>query len=193
VFAVVIHQNKGPEAILPALPVSLPNAESADANNTKGDLAAPPLRAKPDAATRPSPATPIGPEPIVPLDAPKFAVIDPSGYATGLQDYRGHIVLIGIWSADQPEAAQNLQRVYQAFGTRRELRILGVSRRNQDRLPGTTFPIVFNNGSRLLEVQNSEFVVIDKDGREQMRGSLAGDVKVLIPQIRARLDQLGSR
>ena len=101
--------------------------------------------------------------------------------------------MIGVWSADQPEAAQNIQRLYQAFGNRKEVRILGVTSRNAERPAGITFPMVFNNGSRLLETRSSNFVVVDKEGNVQMRGSLVGDSNALTTKIRAKLDELGGR
>ena len=103
------------------------------------------------------------------------------------------MLFIGVWSADQPEAAQNIQKLYQAFGSRKDVRILGVTSRNQERPAGMTFPMVFNNGSRLLETRSSDFVVVDKEGNVQMRGSLVGDSTALTSKVRAKLDELGGR
>jgi hypothetical protein len=53
--------------------------------------------------------------------------------------------------------------------------------------------MVFNNGSRLLETRSADFVVVDKEGNIQMRGSLAGDSTALTTKVRAKLDELGGR
>ena len=193
VFAVFIRQPSGSGESAAVIAPTLQSSDSSNTKSVKGDGSAPTGRLKPDAPDQPTSVKPTAPEPIIPEGAPEFAVIDPYGYGTSLADYRGRVLLFGIWSADHREATQNLQRVYQAFGSRRGLSVLGVARRKQDQLPGITFPMVFNDGSRLLEAHESDYVVIDKEGRVQMRGSLAEDANVLIPKIRAKLDQLGVR
>ena len=90
----------------------------ANSNDVKVDGAAPDLRAKPDAPDPKAPGIKPGPEPAITDNSPAFLVTDPAGYSTNLEDYRGRVLLIGVWSADQPEAAQNIQRLYQAFGNR---------------------------------------------------------------------------
>jgi len=178
---------------------SLPSAASnADTNapvaeNTKSEDLSTPQLLKPDAPiTKPSEPTTAS-EPAIPDNAPEFLVITPEGYSKSLQDYKGRVLVLGVWSGDQAEAVQNLQKLYQAFGTRRDVRILGASALNQARPAGTTFPIVFNNGSRLLETRTSNFVVVDKEGNVQMRDSLAGDSNALVTKVRARLDELGGK
>lgn len=192
VFAVFVREGKDSKLDQPVAPASNQTVESTEATTTKTD-SAPTLRAKPDAAGKIAAATSPVPEAAIPENAPDFSVIDPAGYSTTLQDYRGRVVLIGVWSADQPESAQNLQRLYQAFGTRKEVRMLGISKRKQERPSGTTFPMVFNNGSKLLGAQNEDYLVVDKEGRVQMRGSLSGDSNALVSRIRKELDQLGAR
>jgi len=149
-------------------------------------------RTKPDAPDpRLQPVKPP-PEPAISDNAPEFQVITPEGYSKSLQDYRNRILLFGVWSADRPETSQNLQRLYQAFGTRRDLQILGISSRGQDRPAGMTFPMVFNNGSRLLETRVASYAIVDKDGRVQWSDTLVGDSNVLISKVRAKLDELGA-
>jgi hypothetical protein len=53
--------------------------------------------------------------------------------------------------------------------------------------------MVFNNGSRLLETRSSDFVIVDKEGSVQLRGSLAGDTNALTTKIKATLDELGGK
>jgi len=193
VFGVFLHQANEPGGSASIVPPTLQSSDSPDTKAGKGSDSTPTVRAKPVAPDQPAAVKSIAPEPIIPAGAPEFAVIDPSGYSKSLSDYRGRVLLIGIWSADRKETAQNLQRVYQALGTRRNLSVLGVSRRKQDPLPGMTFPVVFNDGSRLLEARDFEYVVVDKEGHEQLRGSLAGDSNALISKIRTKLEQLGVR
>jgi len=179
----------------PALPSSASNVDTNTtlAENTKSEDSSQPERLKPDAPiTKSSKSTPAA-EPAIPDNAPEFLVITPEGYSKSLQDYKGRVLLMGVWANDQSEAVQNLQKLYQALGTRTDVRILGASTRNQDRPAGTTFPIVFNNGSRLLETRTSNFVVVDKEGNVQMRDSLVGDSTALVTKVRARLDELGGK
>jgi len=168
-----------------------PNSVNGDDAKVDGEIPAP--RAKPDAPDPKLSGIKPGPEPPITDISPPFLVTDPAGYSTNLEDYRGRVVFIGVWSADQPEAAQNIQKLYQAFGSRKEVRILGVTSRNQERPGGMTFPMVFNNGSRLLDIRSSDFAVVDKEGNVQMRGSLVVDPNVLTAKIRAKLDELGAR
>jgi hypothetical protein len=193
VFAVFLRQTEAPNGLLPSIQTVLHSSGASDSGEGKLDGSIPTTRAKPDAPDQKSPSVKPGPEPAIPEGAPEFLVADAAGYSTSLQDYRGHVLLFGVWSADEPEAAQNLQRLYQAFGNRKEVRILGISSRNQERLAGTTFPMVFNSGSHLIETHISNFALIDKEGTVQMRGSLVGDSNALIPKIREKLDELGGR
>ncbi|HET9131060.1 MAG TPA: hypothetical protein VFO86_08945, partial [Terriglobia bacterium] len=169
---------------------STPNSPG---NDLKVDGEVPAQRAKTDAPDTNLPANKPGPEPAITDNSPAFLVTDPSGYSRNLEDYRGHVLLIGVWSGDRPEAAQNIQRLYESFGNRKEVRILCVTSRDQERPTGMTCPMVFNNGSRLLETKSSDFVIVDKEGSVQLRGSLAGDTNALSTKVRAKLDELGGK
>lgn len=193
VFTVFVRQPNGRGGTVPVNQPQLQALDSPGTNSSKGDGSTQTVRSKLDAPDQPFSVQPIAPEPTIPDGAPEFAVIDPSGYAKSLSDYRGRVLIFGVWSADHHDAAEVLQRVYEAFGSRRGLNVLGITRRKQERLPGITFPMVFNDGSRLLEARDSDYVVIDKEGRVQLRGSLSEDASVLIPRIRTKLDQLGVR
>jgi hypothetical protein len=196
VFVAFPGRTRGLGDLFPASQTTLQSEGSPiglNSNDVKVDDAAPALRAKPDAPDPKSPGIKPGPEPAITDSSPAFLVTDPSGYSTNLEDYRDRVLFIGVWSTDQPEAAQNIQKLYQAFGNRKGVRILGVTSRNQERPAGMTFPIVFNNGSRLLDIRRSDFAVVDKEGNVQMRGSLVVDPNVLTPKIRAKLDELGGR
>jgi len=193
VFVVFLPHSDGPGGILPTLQTGIQSPDSPDGSDAKVDGTAPASRAKPDAPGQKSPGINPGSDPAITDNAPGFLVTDPSGYSTSLEDYRGRVLLIGVWSADQPEAAQSIQRLYQTFGSRKEVRILGVTSRSGERPAGMTFPMVFNNGSRLLETSSSNYVVVDKEGNVQMRGSLVADASALTTKIRAKLDELGGR
>jgi len=195
-FVVFLGGTGGFGGLLPASQTTLQSEGSPNSmtsNDVKVDDEIPALRAKPDAPDPNSPGVKPGPEPPVTNISPAFLVTDPAGYSTSLEDYRGRVLFIGVWSEEQPEAAHNIQKLYQAFGNRKEVRILGVTSRNQERPAGMTFPMVFNNGSRLLDTHSADFAVVDKEGNVQMRGSLVVDPNVLIPKIRAKLDELGGR
>jgi len=191
VFAVFLNP-RGPAGPVPANQTALQDTAASDAD-AKTDSAVPTTRAKTDVPDLKAPEIKPVPEPAITDNAPAFLVSDPAGYTRSLEDFRGHVLLIGVWSADQPEAAQSIQRLYQAFGNRKEVRILGVTGRNVERPVGMTFPMAFNNGSRILETRSSNFVVVDKEGNVQMRGSLAGDSNALTTKIRAKLDELGGK
>ena len=196
VFVVFLGGTGGFGGLLPPSQTTLQSEGSPNSitsNDVKVDDEIPAVRAKPDAPGPNSAGIKPGPEPPVTNISPAFLVTDPAGYSTSLEDYRGRVLFIGVWSEEQPEAAHNIQRLYQAFGNRKEVRILGVTSRNQERPAGMTFPMVFNNGSRLLDTRSADFTVVDKEGNVQMRGSLVVDPNVLIPKIRAKLDELGGR
>jgi hypothetical protein len=202
VFVAVQVRTGGFGGLLPTSKTTVQNQDFANnpdnpgsryGNDVKIDGETPAVRAKPDAPDPKATGIKPGLEPAVTDNSPAFLVTDPAGYSRSLEDYRGRVLLIGVWSADQPEAAQNIQRLYETFGNRKEVRILGVSSHNQERPAGMTFPMAFNNGSRLLEARSSDYVVVDKEGNVQMRGSLAGDAAGLTIKVRAKLDELGGR
>ena len=190
VFVAFQSRTGGLGDLLPAKQTAIQN-DNVPGNDVKVDGESPALRAKPDAPDPNSPGIQPGPETAITDNSPAFLVADAAGYSRSLEDYRGRVLLIGVWSADQPEVAQNIQRLYETFGSRKDVRILCVTSRNQERPAGMTCPIVFNNGSRLLETRNSDFVIVDKEGSVQLRGSLAGDTNTLTSKIRAKLDELG--
>jgi hypothetical protein len=192
VFAAFLGRTGGLGGLLPASQTTL-QSETVPNNDVKVDDQTPAVRTKPDAPDPKSPGIKPGPEPAIADNSPAFLVTDPAGYSKSLEDYRGRVLLIGVWSADQPETSQNIQRLYETFGNRKEVRILCVASRNQERPIGMTCPMVFNNGSRLLETRSSDFAVVDKEGVVQMRGSLVGDTNTLTTKIRTKLDELGGR
>jgi hypothetical protein len=145
--------------------------------------AAPPERSKPTPATAAA-ASPRAPAPApLPPDAPAFLVTDPAGYSRSLADYRGYVLIVGVWSSDHPESFAALERLYQTFSANSRIRILGVSNEHQVKPAKTTFPVAYNQGSRLLSAQAGDFVVVDPGGSIQLRGSLSRDFETLVDWI----------
>jgi hypothetical protein len=136
--------------------------------------------------TRAKPAPDVSPvadqkftSPALPADAPDFRVTDPAGYTHTLADYRGHLVVIGVWRTGQPESINAIERLYKANAANSKIRFLGVSNEKDARPRNTTFPIVYNQGSKMFGAQPGDFVVLDESGAVQLRGSLVKDYEAL--------------
>jgi hypothetical protein len=185
----------GPVSLQPSPPtVSEPAATAAVPEVAKELDATSEVRAKPEAAAASQPT--IGSREAAPADAgpaADFRVMDPAGYSQTLEDFRGRILLFGVLNGEQPQTAANFQRVYEAFGANTRLRILGVSVQRQAKPPNTTFPIAYNQGSRLLGAASSQFLLVDEAGSVRFRGSLAEEPDRVLERIRAELDLLGIR
>jgi hypothetical protein len=133
---------------------------------------------------KPTPAPPVDALPparvVVPgKDAPDFLVADPAGYLNRLEDYRGYVAVIGVWSTDQQESAASLDRLYKEFSSNTRLRFVGVTNERGARAANTTFPIVYNQGSKLLDLKSGQFVLVDERGSIELRGSLVEDFENL--------------
>jgi len=112
-------------------------------------------------------------------NGPDFLVTDPAGYQRTLADYRGHLLVMGVLNAGQPDVASNLESLYKTFGPNPKLRFIGISSDRQARVANTTFPVAYNQGSKLLGAQPGEFVLLDEAGMIQLRGSLVRDFETL--------------
>jgi hypothetical protein len=66
------------------------------------------------------------------------------------------------------------------FGSNTQMRILGVSNQRGTKPAGTTFPVVYNQGSRLLGTGTGRFVLLDEAGSVRLRGSLTEDYSKLV-------------
>jgi hypothetical protein len=115
----------------------------------------------------------------VTANSPEFVVTDVAGYQHTLQDYRGHVVVIAIWSPRQIEPAANFERLYKAYGTNPKFRFLGVMNERLKKPANLTFPVMYNQGSKLFGAQVGEFVVVDPMGSIELRGSLVKDFETL--------------
>jgi hypothetical protein len=116
--------------------------------------------------------------------APAFLVTDPAGYSRTLADYRGYTLLMGVWSSTQPDSAAYLERLYKTFGSNPKLRLIGVTNERQAKPANTTFPVLYNQGSRLLDAKPGEFVLIDESGTIRQRGSLTKNFDYLSQVLR---------
>ena len=146
-------------------------------------------RAKPDAATPPAAPVSGAVAPNAANNAEPFAVVDPAGYVRRLEDYRGNVLVVGVWSPAQPQAARNLDDVFRAFTNNPNFRLVGVLTPRQGVTSSYTFPVVYNYDSRLLGIQESQFIVFDAVGKEQLRGSLLADTARLNQTVRALLER----
>ncbi|HYR88735.1 MAG TPA: hypothetical protein VE422_31950 [Terriglobia bacterium] len=161
----------------PTLTASAPAASLEPPPTIKSDGATDVVRAKPEPSAQPKPDRI---EPVVAPDsnaanAPDFLVTDPAGYSRTLEDYRGHVALIGVWGKDQPQSVASLERLYQAFGSDTRLRFVGVSNERIQKPVNTSFPVLYNQGSKLLGLKPGEFVLLDETGSVKLRGSLVND------------------
>src|SRR5207245_8534971 len=112
-------------------------------------------------------------------NTPDFLVTDPAGYSHTLDDYRGHFVVIAVWTAGQPEPTANLERLYKTFGANPKFRFLGVANERLAKPANTTFPVVYNQDSKILGIQPGQFVLLDETGLVKLRGSLLKDFESL--------------
>ncbi len=146
-----------------------------DKDSVTGEIS----RAKPEAAPDKLPEVRQVNPVVVPSNAPDFLIKDLAGYTHASDEYRGHVVVVGVWSPDQLESAMNIERLYKAFGTNPRLRFLGVANEPFAKPANTTFPVFYNQGSKLLGAQAGDFVVLDERGNLALRGSLTRDFENL--------------
>jgi len=64
--------------------------------------------------------------------------------------------------------------------------VLAVSIDQSAKPANTTFPILYNQGSKLFGAQAGDFVVLDQNGTVELRGSLVKDFDDLVRTLRAR-------
>jgi hypothetical protein len=120
-------------------------------------------------------------------NAPEFMVIDPAGYSRTLNEYRGYVFVLGILKADQSDAMAAFQRLYKQFGSNPKFRFLAVSSDRRELRPAkTTFPIAYNQGSKLFGAAPGDFVLLDDVGSIHLRGSLVKDFSRLETALREK-------
>jgi hypothetical protein len=149
-------------------------------------------RAKPEDAVPDRLAQyPAAPPPAAPnVSTPEFLVTDPGGYSRSLADFRNYVLIFGIWDSAQPETLANLETVYKSFRTNSKVRVLGVSNSGQAKPANLTFPVVYNQGSKLLGASAGELLVVDGSGAVRARASLLQDPDSLLRAIRLQVPDL---
>ena len=106
-------------------------------------------------------------------------VTDLAGYAHKLEDYRGHVMLVAVWSGASPEAISNMESLYKTYGGNVKYRFIGVSNARVAKPASATFPVFYNQGSKLFGARSGEFVLLDENGGLLLRGSLVKDIESL--------------
>jgi hypothetical protein len=167
-----------------------PNTEAIAAVETavpvKKDEPDAPARTKPSAEPSATPDRKASlSAPTLP-NAPDFLVTDPAGYSHRLEEYRGHLVLLAVWSSDQSDSISAIEKLYKTHAANSKLRFLGVSNQPQVKPPNTTFPVLYNQGSKLLGAQPGEFVLLDENGAVELRGSLVRDFDAITKALRSK-------
>jgi hypothetical protein len=145
---------------------------------------------------KPLDGTPVQPAPQPHLDdalanGPEFEIMTAAGQTLTRENFRGRVLLFGVVSPDQKTAVSNFEQIYEAFGSNGGVAIFGVPRHRDDEFRGAKFPLLFNNGSRLLGAGEGDFRLLDATGKIKLEGSLADPASVT--RIRNELGQLGIR
>jgi hypothetical protein len=177
------------QAPVPAQTAAAPSVSVDVPSIGKKDFGVPSERAKPSADRVGDSEVPVrsaGLSPAPDTNAPAFLVSDPAGYTHSVQDYRGFKTLIGVWSPEQPRSIAALERLYKTFGSDPTLRFIGVSPQPSAKPANTTFPLFSNQGSRLMDAQPGEFVLLNGSGTVTMRGLLEKDFETVSKKLREK-------
>jgi len=170
-FGVIFREPASPPPVAanpPAEATSTPDAV-APVKTDKVDDVSDVQRAKPEPGA-PSAGAAAPNSVAVGAASPDFAVIDAAGYSASLETYRGKVLLFAVISPEHGDAVKNLQGLYAAFGANPDLRVLGILTK-----PGVTvsgFPVFYNHGSRLLGVEEGQFLLADPSGKTVLKGVL---------------------
>jgi len=184
---VLLIRTPQPSTVVAPVPQnSAPIASVENPAPIKSPVSPEPVRSKP--LPEPTPAADRRPAASAPVTAnsPDFLVTDPAGYSHSLDEYRGHVVLIGVWGHDQGESVANLERIYKANTANTNLRLLAVTNERQAKPANTTFPVFYNQGSKLFGAQTGEFVLINETGGVELRGSLVKDYEKLRRELQGK-------
>jgi len=144
---------------------------------------------------KPEDGDPVKPAPQPELDVPlangpEFSITDAQGYTKTLESFRGTVFLFGVISSEQQGATNNFQQIYETFQANRGIRMLAVARHREDDL-NTKIPLYFNNGSRLMGVEEAQYLLIDAAGKSSLKGSLSDSASMT--RLKNQLNQLGIR
>ena len=179
---ILIRNPQAPAALAPpgsAANVPAPPTEPPAPTIKQNDQTSPQLAKPTPEPAGPSDRLPSISSTPVTSSAQDFLVTDPAGYSHTLADFRGHVVVVGVWSRNQSESIANLERLYKSFATNPKIRFVGVPSDRQSKPEKTTFPVLYNQGSKLFGAKAGEFVLLDENGSVESRGSLVKDVETL--------------
>ncbi len=148
-------------------------------------------RAKPEATVPDRPSSVPREARQADRQAPEFLVTDLAGYSRTLNDYRGYVLIFGVWDSKDPQTAANLERVYKSVSANTKIRVLGISEDREVKPANTTFPSAVNQGSQLLGGKAGDIVVVDANGTIAFRGSLRDESSRLLRSVQSALTALG--
>lgn len=138
-----------------------------------GDLEDPSSLAKPSEESA-VPTPDLGPAEAVTASDDSFSVIDAAGYARTLADFRGAVLVLGVFDA-AGTGGRTFRDLYETVPAQPGLTFLAVRVGDTPDLPRGDLegiPIMANRGSRLLGIGSGEFAVLDPEGRIHSRGFL---------------------
>lgn len=196
VIAVLALQSPQPGVVpVPdgASPPRMVAAVPAEAEVPKAPEGLPAERAKPEEAEEPlAPAAMTAPgESRSDLSRPDFALTDAAGYSRTLQDYRGYVLIFGVWTPGDTQTIANIEEIYRTFSSDTRLRILGVAQAVEAKPAGTTFPIAYNHNSRLMGAAPGELWIVDQQGSVRSRIPLTNSPQQILNAVRASLASIG--
>jgi hypothetical protein len=122
-----------------------------------------------------------------------FSVIDAAGYAHKLTDFRGSVVVLGVFDATGT-GGRTFREVYETVPAQSGLSFLAVRVASASELLRSDLegiPTMANQGSRLLGIGPGEFAVLDREGRIHTRGSLAAASPDVRSTVQSGLTELG--
>ena len=176
----------------------LPGEETALAETTledslnKATEEADVLRAKPTEGEAGTDLNSVAMEPPTltapPPEAVDLYIADAAGYLQTLADYSGSILVLGVFDGTGHEA---FEEAYAAYGADERFSFAGVRLDSDTRPENTTFPLMANRGSSLLETPAGGFTIVAPDGDVYQRGSF--ELDSVVDALRSSLDELGVR
>ena len=122
-----------------------------------------------------------------PPEAVDLYIADTAGYLQTLADYSGSILVLGVFDGTGHEA---FEEAYAAYGADERFSFVGVRLDSDTRPENTTFPLMANRGSSLLETPVGGFTIVAPDGGIYGRGLLEAS---LVDTLRSSLEELGVR
>lgn len=122
-----------------------------------------------------------------------FLIADQAGFSRDLKSYAGYVLVFARLDPSEPLPVERFEQVYSEFGGNPKLRIVGVFDSGTRRPSGATFPMGFNQGSKLLDAPQGQMVVVDSAGDVRLRTPLLQDSGNLVKSLSSLLEQLGAR